>query len=225
MSAPRPPIPAPFPADAVPAPGAIAAGDLVVARAWKYDAGPHWVVPGVYLGADAAGHWIFQPAGSFVARPGAGFFADSDAVCLFPHQDGDGAGSGSGVRTGDWVATFYDEGHPEAMRVYIDVSTAIGWRPLAPSGWEIHSVDMDLDVVGTVDAEAFIDDEDEFDEHTLRYGYPDWLVDRLRPAADELLAAVREGRGVFAADADTRIAAAAQDWFDAARSAAPSSAR
>lgn len=221
MSAPRPRIPAPFPADVAPAPVGIAPGELVVARAWKYDAGPHWVVPGLYLGADAAGHWVFQPAGSFVSRPGHGFHADSDAVCLFPHQDGSGAEAG-GVRTAEWVATFFDDAHPGGARIYIDVSTAIGWRQLKPTGWEVHSVDMDLDVVRAADTEAFVDDEDEFAEHMHRYGYPGWLVDRLRSAADELLAAVREERGVFAADEATRITHAAQAWFGAARAAPPS---
>ncbi|WP_257998266.1 DUF402 domain-containing protein [Zhihengliuella halotolerans] len=223
MSWPRARIPAPFPVDAGPAPEGIAPGDLVVARAWKYDAAPHWVVPGVYLGSDAAGHWIFQAAGAFVARPGAGFFAASDAVCLVPHQDGSASGAaGTGVSTREWVATFYDEGHPAGMRVYVDVSTAICWRRLAPAGWELNSVDMDLDVVRTAGVEDFIDDEDEFAEHSAVFGYPEQLAESLRTAADDLLAAARAGEGVFAAAERTTVTHAAQGWFDAAR-AAPSS--
>lgn len=205
-------IPRPYPSDLAAAPVGIQPGDPVVARAWKYDAGPHWVVPGTYLGADDAGHWIFQPAGAFVARPGAAFYADSDAVCLIPHR-----GPGE-VTTDEWVATFYDAGHPGDFRVYIDVSTAIGWRPLAPYGWEAHSVDMDLDVVRSTTRGVYLDDEDEFDEHRLTYGYPAELASRLRAGADELLAAVAGRHGVFAVTEDG-TSRTALEWLERARAA------
>ncbi|GAA3696056.1 hypothetical protein GCM10022377_06050 [Zhihengliuella alba] len=201
-------------------------GELVVARAWKYDGGPHWVVPGTYLGADAAGHWIFQPAGAFVARPGAGFYAASDAVCLIPHQersDRERADPEAAVRTADWVATFYDAAHPGDFRIYIDVSTAIGWRPLQPAGWEIHSVDMDLDVIRSSTRGVYLDDEDEFAEHGAAYGYPDELVERMRASAAELVTAVEGGRGVFEADPESGASRAARAWLEDGRRLASSS--
>ncbi|MBG6085693.1 DUF402 domain-containing protein [Zhihengliuella flava] len=212
-------MPTPFPADVRAAPEGIHPGDLVVARAWKFDAGPHWVVPGTYLGADRTGHWIFQPGGAFVARPGAAFFAESDAVCLIPHR-----GAGADVETDQWVATFYDASHPGDFRVYIDVSTHIGWRPLAPHGWEVHSVDMDLDVVRSTTRGVYLDDEDEFEQHRIDYGYPAELTALLRAGAEELVAAVSEGRGVFAAVEDG-TSRTALDWLNAARRAASSSAK
>lgn len=183
-------------------PGPIDAGEPIVARAWKYDGGAHWVVPGTYLGADSFGHWVFQPLGSFVSRPGLGFMAESDAVCLFPHR-------------GDWVATFYDETHPRDFRLYIDVSTGIGWRPLRPSGWEVNSIDMDLDVIRSTERGVFLDDEDEFAEHSVAFGYPEPLRQAMRAEAIHLLEAVRECAAPF----DTTV----QDWFAAGR--APAAAR
>lgn len=171
------------------APGDIAGGDLVIARAWKYDGGAHWVVPGRYLGADAHGHWVIQPAGSLVSRPGAAFAAESDAVCLFPHS-------------GDWVATCYDDTHPGDFRLYIDVSCNLGWRPLKPAGWEFNSIDMDLDVVRSTTRGIYLDDEDEFADHAVRFGYPGPLVLRMRAAADDLLAGVRAGAAPFDSTAD-----------------------
>lgn len=171
------------------APGGIAVGDFVIARAWKYDGGAHWVVPGRYLGADHHGHWVIQPQGSLVSRPGAGFAAESDAVCLFPHQ-------------GDWVATCYDETHPGDLRVYIDVSCILGWRPLKPQGWEFNSIDMDLDVVRSTTRGVYLDDEDEFADHALSLGYPEELVQRLQGAADDLLTRVRAGGEPFGTTAE-----------------------
>lgn len=159
-------------------------GDLVVARAWKYDGGAHWVVPGRYLGADRHGDWVFQPRGSLVSRPGHAFLAASDAVCLFP-------------RDGEWVATFYDAGHPRGLRVYVDIATGIGWRELNPAGWEASSIDMDLDVVLYAGGEAYVDDEDEFAAHTLAKQYPDALVQAMRAACADVHAWVAAGAAPF----------------------------
>lgn len=151
-------------------------GDLVVARAWKYDGTPHWVVPGRYLGEDEHGQWVYQPAGSLVSRPGHGHWAESDAVCLIPH-------------TGSWLGTFYDDVH-EDFRTYLDLSTQIGWRALARGGWEVNSVDMDLDVVDSRSRGLYLDDEDEFALHSELMGYPHRLVAAINAEARTLLDAV-----------------------------------
>ena len=137
-------------------------GELIVARAWKYDGRPHWVVPGSYLGADQHGHWVYQGRGVFVSRPGVSFYAGNDAVCLFPYQ-------------GDFIATAYGVGAGRS-RIYVDISTAIRTEKIRPAGFEVHSIDMDLDVIRTQQGETIIDDEDEFVEHTHTMGYPANLV-------------------------------------------------
>lgn len=153
------------------------AGDLVVARNRKYDGTAHWVVPGRYLGSDDAGHWVFQGAGEFVSRPGAAFYAESDAVLLIPHE-------------GDWVATFYDQSHPSGVELYIDVATELSWRRIRPAVIEFHMIDMDLDVVRTKSRGLYVDDEDEFAQHSNTMNYPPELCTRMERATEALMEAV-----------------------------------
>jgi protein associated with RNAse G/E len=40
----------------------------------------------------------------------------------------------------------------------------------------VRAVDLDLDVIRLQDGHVFVDDEDEFDEHRLAYGYPPDVV-------------------------------------------------
>lgn len=170
-------------------------GELVVARAWKYDGGAHWVVQGEYVGADSHGHWIYQPSRTLVARPSLAFIADGDAMCLIPHE-------------GSWVATFYDEQYPRDFRVYVDMSTEIGWLRMR-HGWEVNSVDMDLDVIRSIKHGVFIDDEDEFDEHIVKFEYPAALTAEMRETAQQVYQQVRDGIEPFGTVATT--------WFERGR--------
>lgn len=175
-------------------------GDLVVARNRKYDGGAHWVVPGRHLGSDEHGHWIFQGTGEFISRPGAGFYTESDAILLVPH-------------TGDWVATFYDDAHPAGVELYIDLAIGHGWRRIRPKVVEFHMIDMDLDVVRTKSRGIYVDDEDEFAEHRVIFGYPEELCTRLEAATAQLSDAVAAGHAPF----DGRDAA----WFTLGRTLQP----
>ncbi|WP_431709589.1 DUF402 domain-containing protein [Glutamicibacter uratoxydans] len=164
-------------------PESATAGELVVARAWKYDGRAHWVVPGFLLGSDEHGQWIYQPQGSLVSRPGHAFLAATDALCLVP-------------RSGEWVGTFY--GAPgEDIDIYLDVSTQIGWKRLPAGGWEVNSIDMDLDVIRSTSRGVFLDDEDEFAAHTQSMGYPAALQESMRAQALELLGRVHENSAPF----------------------------
>lgn len=164
-------------------PGQPRLGQLVVARAWKYDGTPHWVVPGYLLGSDEYGYWIFQSEGSLVSRPGRAHLAACDALCLIPH-------------TGSWVGTFYDN-PGEDVDVYLDISTRIGWQTLPTGGWEVNSIDMDLDVIRSNSRGLFLDDEDEFEEHAHTMGYPGPLIEQMRNSAAELMTAVRADQPPF----------------------------
>lgn len=158
-------------------PEGYAAGETVICRAWKYDGYTHWTVPGLALGSDRFGEWILQPAGSLVARPGVAFTASAPAVVLVPAE-------------GEWIATFHSGTDRNGLRVYIDLSTRIGWAPLRPAGWEVHSIDMDLDVIERDGRGVYLDDEDEFVEHAAAFGYPPELIAAIDAEAHRLLAAV-----------------------------------
>ncbi|WP_284976039.1 DUF402 domain-containing protein [Arthrobacter sp. efr-133-TYG-104] len=165
-------------------PGALQPGDLVVSRNRKWDGTAHWVVPGRYLGEDIHGWWIFQPAGEFCARPGAAFYTASDALLLVP-------------RTGEYVATFYDDDYPGDFRIYVDLAAAHDWKTIRPGVTEFHMIDMDLDVIRSITRGVFVDDEDEFEDRKVAWGYPAAVIDAMEAECAALLEAVGTMRAPF----------------------------
>ncbi|MDJ0457021.1 DUF402 domain-containing protein [Arthrobacter sp. NQ7] len=165
-------------------PNGLEPGQLVVSRNRKWNGKAHWVVPGRYLGEDQYGWWIFQGTNEFCSRPGAAFYTRSDAVLLVP-------------REGDWVATFYDSAHPNGVRVYVDLAVGHEWTHIRPAVTEFHVIDMDLDVIRTADRGVFIDDQDEFAEHSIAMHYPQRLIEDIQSAADGLYHAVKAQHAPF----------------------------
>lgn len=171
-------------------------GELVRVRATKWLGQAHWEFDGRWLGADEHGDWVGFPAGTRFARPGHGFTATWDSVSLFP-------------RAG-WAAGFNAE-HPRGLGIYVDLATVPEWRadasvPAGPAGpvgstasssWTVSYVDLDLDVVERAGSPAFIDDEDEFAEHAVEYGYPTELMARVRADAGDVLRAVQRREAPF----------------------------
>lgn len=172
-------------------------GEPVRARYTKWDGSPHWEFDAVYLGTDEHGVWTGYPAGTRFARPGLEYRANTRGVGYFPDAG--------------WTPAFYpgDQEHPYGTRVYTDLTTVPEWRGPAASGaqaWEVTMVDLDLDVIGFhagyIDpkargSRAFIDDQDEFAAHQVRYGYPAELVTRVDTDAQALLKAVLDGTAPF----------------------------
>ena len=156
-------------------------------RATKWLGQPHWEFDGRWLGADAHGDWVGFPAGTRFARPGHAFVATWDSVSLFP-------------RSG-WAAGFNAE-HPRGLGIYVDLATVPEWRADASgaagsAGWTVSYVDLDLDVVERAGSPAFTDDEHEFAQHAIEFGYPPELVARVRTDADVVLGAVRRREPPF----------------------------
>lgn len=168
-------------------------GAFVRVRATKWGGRPHWEFDGRWLGSDVHGDWVGFPAGTAFARPGNAFTATWRSVSCFP-------------RAG-WAAGF-NAGHPRGLGTYVDLATVPEWRaddsgatgPRRSTGsrvWTVSYVDLDLDVVERAGAPAFIDDEDEFAEHAVEFGYPAELVARVRADADAVLGAVRRREAPF----------------------------
>lgn len=160
-------------------------------RGAKYDGSPHWEFDGIWLGADEHGDWIGFAPGTRFARPGAEFTADWPSLTL--------------VTSAGWVPAF-NLGHPRGLSTYVDLATVPEWRADA-SGFTISYVDLDLDVVARDGEAAFIDDEDEFADHAMTFGYPLELVERVRADADAVLAAVQRKEPPF-------DGATAERWFE-----------
>lgn len=143
----------------------------------KYDGSLHWHQTMLYLGEDEHGIWLGSRSGATAQRgaePPVRFEAPS--VQLIP----------AGGQW--WTAVFNDP--PARAEVYCDIATPAQWR----SPDEVTMIDLDLDVVRRrPERQVFVDDEDEFAEHQVRYGYPPEVVSNAEEAAAWLVAAVGAG--------------------------------
>jgi hypothetical protein len=154
-----------------------------VALRWrKWDGGQHYHSVCELLGEDDLGWWFGRRKGALYERPGRRFHGETTNVFLVP-------------RVGQWIATFYPEGHPVEMLVYVDLAWDVRWDE---ANLAITAIDMDLDVVQVQGERGiWIDDVDEFAEHRLEYGYPDAVAEAVEQAAAEVEALVRTGSAPF----------------------------
>jgi predicted RNA-binding protein associated with RNAse of E/G family len=97
-----------------------------------------------------------------------------------------------------YVATFYAP-HPtgpgEPVELYVDITTVPAWADGPPR--TVSTVDLDLDVVRGRSGRVWVDDEDEFADHRVRYDYPAEMVALATRSCDRVHAAVRAGTGPF----------------------------
>ncbi len=156
-------------------------------RFTKSGGGAHWEWQGRYLDEDEFGRWFEAPAGTRCSRPGVSFREADPWVSLVPRDAG-------------WVAGFYPA--TKEISLYVDMTTAARWLPLAPGPggprWEVTMVDLDLDVILTREGHLFVDDEDEFEAHQALLGYPADVVSLAERTSREVLEAVSAGREPFA---------------------------
>lgn len=146
----------------------------------KWDGGEHWNHVVVYLGQDEHGDWLGQPARWPSQRPGRRGASGYPGVILVPHS-------------ADFA--FTANAVPKRVRVYIDVGWDVRWSedPLLVEG-----IDMDLDVVKTLDSRGtFVDDRDEWELHSAAYGYPADVMALLERRTEWLLEQVTRGIAPF----------------------------
>lgn len=157
----------------------------------KWGGRPHWEFDAVRLGEDRHGTWLGVPTGTLMTRPGAEFRNGAPQVVLAP----DAA----------YVASFYAPGGhgPNPCEVYVDISTV----PVHEPG-RVSMVDLDLDVIRGWTGRVWVDDEDEFAEHRVRFGYPDEVVAMASESCTQVHRAVADGSAPF-------DGATAQRWFEA----------
>ena len=146
-------------------------GELVRIVMSKWGDRPHWEFDGRFLGSDEHGDWVGIAAGASMYRPGATFVAPTAMVTLVP-------AAGPDAERG-WLGSF------GPVRIYVDVTTPPVW-----DGPVLRAVDLDLDVVRDDTGRVWIDDEDEFAEHQVRFGYPREVVAAARASCDRVHAAV-----------------------------------
>jgi uncharacterized protein len=157
-------------------------GEPVRIEMSKWGDRPHWQIPARWLGSDGYGDWLGIPAGTTMARPGLEVRSPADQVGLVPAE-------GTDVERA-FLATFHAS--PAPTWVYVDMSTPPVW-----DGPVVRAVDLDLDVIRMRDGEVVVDDEDEFAEHQVAYGYPADVVALAEASRDRIHEAVLAGRPPF----------------------------
>lgn len=158
----------------------------------KYGGHPHWEFDTVLTVTDDLGSWLFMPAGSQMVRPGRVIATRVASITLVPHTD-------------PYVATFHAvEDDPTQLlrwRLYVDMTT--------PAVWErpdlVTMLDLDLDVVQTVDGTVELLDEDELAEHRVTLGYPDDVVALAERSAADVVRAVSAGTEPFGTLGQARL--------------------
>ncbi|MDQ0642567.1 hypothetical protein [Microbacterium murale] len=163
-------------------------GSEMVFQWRKWNGSPHWRHECVYLGADEWGDWVGQPVGWHSIRPGAEFYAAAPNVTLVPPS-------------GDFALTV-NRDHPIGMRIYIDLGWDVRWAddPVLATG-----IDMDLDVIrferdrdpADGPSGTWVDDRDEWAEHSIRYGYPADVMTHLEALTLDLETRVRAQNAPF----------------------------
>lgn len=174
------------------------AGDPVRVVMTKWGSRPHWEFDATYLGDDEHGDWLGIPRGTVMARPGATYVAPTAQVGLVPPP---GPATGRG-----WLATFHDVGGP--VRTYVDITTPPRW-----DGTVLRAVDLDLDVVCGPTGRVWVDDEDEFADHRVRFGYPEEVVTAALASCRRVETAVVGGHAPYDG--------AARRWLPRAREVTP----
>jgi protein associated with RNAse G/E len=129
----------------------------------------HWRFPVERLGTDEFGTWLGAvPPTPYTGPRGAGAWTHNFVMCI--------------PSDAWWVATFNAYTTDLGARIYVDMTTVPVWL----SDTHVQAIDLDLDVIRTWSDEVIIDDEDEFAEHQVKYGYPPDIVDAARASCDEI---------------------------------------
>lgn len=145
----------------------------------KYDGSPHRDYPARRLAEDDLGVWLGVVKGTESVYHGRPSVEQIPFVLLVPHSSW-------------WTGMFNPP--PRTSEVYCDMATPARWE-----GDTVHIVDLDLDVVRRRATGAVqLLDEDEFEEHRRRYGYPDDVVAAAREASQTLLVQLGDGTEPFA---------------------------
>lgn len=154
--------------------------DLIRLTFRKYDGSLHWHSTLRRLGEDEHGLWLGWGRNHVIARGAEPPITVKEAYVQL-------------VRFDDWWCGSFNA-PPRITEVYCDITTRAAWT--APD--EISLVDLDLDVLRFRDGRpSAIVDEDEFEEHQVRYQYPVDVIKAARDTADRLLAAVRANEEPF----------------------------
>lgn len=139
----------------------------------------HWGFESFRLGEDDFGIWLSTPQGT---RRWKGEDdrspVRSNAVFCLPRDQ--------------WWTLHYN-GPLTQYSHFVDIATV----PTFVSDDRVEMIDLDLDVVVRQDGSVFVDDEDEFAVHQLRYGYTGEEIRMARETTDRMAKSLRSREEPF----------------------------
>ncbi len=146
----------------------------IYVQTMKYNGDKHYSYPTLLLAQTHEVIALYGPPGRRLLHPGRSIdMALENPVIDFYFPD----------RHYNVFAGFYPDG--SLRRYYCNVALP----PTLEDG-RLTWVDLDLDLIVGPDLSYTVDDEDEFAEHTVAWGYPPSLVETARGALAELMALV-----------------------------------
>lgn len=151
----------------------------VTLQFYKYPDTLHWRHDMILLGEDGLGTWLGAPTGTIIQR---GIEEPMSWHRPFVQLI---------QPTRPWIPIWNVD--PDRTAIYVDVTTV----PTRAADDRIEAIDLDLDVVQLVDGSIEVLDEDEFTEHRVSLGYPDWMVDQARATTAEVSVAIEMQRSPF----------------------------
>jgi protein associated with RNAse G/E len=147
----------------------------------KWDGSAHRDYPARRFSENELGTWVGVTRGTTSVYHGRPSVEQIPFVLLIPHNAW-------------WTGMFNPE--PRTSEVYCDVATPARWE-----GDTVHIIDLDLDVVRRrATGRVELRDEDEFEEHRIRFGYSEEAVAEARAASEKLLIALGDGSEPFATE-------------------------
>ena len=144
------------------------------------------------LGIDDLGTWLYAPIGAAASYAKSGLAVlPVNFLTLIPHE-------------AKWWVSTWMWGNPTVdIELYVDI--------VHPPVWESESclrvIDLDLDVIRHRDGTLEIDDEAEFESHSVAFGYPASVVAAARSTADEIFAAITANASPFGSEPRRWLAA------------------
>ena len=157
-----------------------APGNRVRGQYTKWGGERHHGADLLYLGADEHGDWLGDWVGNTWSGGPRSFVSITDNVLVVPRDRG-------------MTAMFYSAHPDQAFELYVDITTPPVW-----DGDHVTAVDLDLDVIRRFDGTWFVDDEDEFAEHQVSYGYPAAVVAAAEIECARVSDEIRTGATLFA---------------------------
>lgn len=152
----------------------------VTVQFFKYSGELHWRHDMEKLGEDGHGVWLGGAAGSIVQR---GHEPAKEWPVPFVQL----------IAPGQWWTLIYNGDAARDFRMYVDITT----QPCWVGDSRVEMIDLDLDVVLELDGSIEVLDEDEFEDHRVKYRYPEPLVEKVRSTTAEVARKLGSGEEPF----------------------------